>query len=66
MQNLVNPYYEPLLWFMINLYFNDEITFKILRIGWDQSSKFVKIYISSVPGIDGLTEENVTATFDEK
>ena len=35
-------------------------------IGWDQSSKFVKIYVSSIPGLDGIKEENVTATFTEK
>lgn len=34
--------------------------------GWDQSTKFVKIYVSSVPGLVGITEENVTATFGDK
>ena len=40
--------------------------FETLCTGWDQSSKFVKIYVSSVPGLDGITDENVTATFTEK
>lgn len=40
--------------------------FEISCTGWDQSSKFVKIYVSSVPGLDGITDENVTATFTEK
>ncbi|XP_065916746.1 calcyclin-binding protein-like [Dysidea avara] len=34
--------------------------------GWDQSSKYVKIYVSSISSVDELKEENVKANFTEK
>lgn len=37
-----------------------------LYIGWDQSEKFVKIYISSLPGLDTLKQENVHTTFTDR
>lgn len=51
---------------MIDSFTCETIHIGNLHIGWDQSSKFVKIYVSSVPGLVGITEENVTATFGDK
>jgi len=38
----------------------------VIILGWDQSSKYVKIYVSSISGVDELKEENVKANFTEK
>ena len=41
------------------------LCFHIL-LGWDQSDKFVKIYITDVKGIDGVGADNVKANFTDK
>jgi len=41
-------------------------TKKINTYGWDQSDKFVKIYITSLPDINKVTAENVACNFTEK
>merc|ERR1712142_709453 len=39
-------------------------TSKITNYGWDESSKFVKLYIT-LPNIDKLTDEQVTCDFTD-
>ncbi|XP_011402649.1 PREDICTED: calcyclin-binding protein-like [Amphimedon queenslandica] len=39
---------------------------KITSYGWDQSDKFVKIYITDVKGIDNVGADNVKANFTDK
>ena len=34
--------------------------------GWDQSDKYVKIYISSIAGLDKLSQENVSSEFQQR
>jgi len=40
-------------------------TVKISNYGWDESQKFVKVYIS-LPNIDKLTQEQITCDFTEQ
>ena len=42
------------------------VTSKISTYGWDQSDKFVKIYISDINGLSELKQENVKSDFSEK
>ncbi|KAL5484128.1 hypothetical protein EMCRGX_G020576 [Ephydatia muelleri] len=39
---------------------------RITQYGWDQSEKFVKIYISNLPGLNELKQENVKHSFKQK
>ena len=34
--------------------------------GWDQSERFVKIYITDISGVDGLSSDNIRTNFSEK
>ena len=34
--------------------------------GWDQSERFVKIYITDIPGVDELSSDNIITNFGEK
>ena len=38
----------------------------VVFTGWDDSGKFVKLYISSLPGSDELTKDHVKVDFKEK
>ena len=39
-------------------------TKKITTYAWDQSDKFVKIFVSGLKGVQDIPKENVTVTYD--
>nr|XP_039248051.1 calcyclin-binding protein-like [Styela clava] len=39
-------------------------TKKITTYGWDQSEKFIKIYVSGLKGVQDIPKENVTIIYD--
>lgn len=54
----INSYGELLILFIILIV--------MLLSGWDQSDKFVKIYITDLPGLDKLKSEDIKSKFSEK
>ncbi len=42
------------------------ITVYICVVGWDQSDQFVKLYITDLPGISEVTNDNIKTDFSEK
>jgi len=48
-----------------NIYEHGNVCHSIAA-GWDRSDEYVKIYITSLPGLNEVTSDNVSSSFSEK
>ena len=46
--------------------YSDFYAHLIMSIAWDQSDKFVKIYVQNLDGVNNLPEDQVRCSFEKK